>query len=205
MSKMQAEREAPNFVLKDFNGKEISLPGYPSEFPDEIIRFLQANIQDAKYTAVFKSGHIPEKNRWIPLLNSKFGDCVGGVILSKDSKGCILILPQISRKDQAIVALLSKVLPAISPHLFPHVEGAKWVERDEYELDSDMIFLREDNKIETSWYIADVLKDVFFDRFEIEDIEIIYEYPTFGRITIAKTSLRELELIEQLADENQED
>jgi len=137
-----------NLTIEPDHGEEISLPDYSSKFPDEIIRFLQANTQDAKYTAVFKSDHIPEKNRWIPLLNSKFADCVGGVIFSKDSKGCILILPQISRKDQAIVALLSKVLPDISPHLFPHVEGAKWVERDEYELDSVLGHKKEKIEVE---------------------------------------------------------
>lgn len=132
-------------------GEEISLPDYFNKIPDgidEIVRFLQVNIQDAEYTAIFKSDYIPEENRWIPLLNSKFRDCVGGVIFSKDSKGCILILPQISRKDQAIVALLSEVLPAISPHLFPHIEGAKWVERDEYELDSVLSHKKEKMEVE---------------------------------------------------------
>lgn len=63
---------------------------------------------------------------------------------------------------------------------------------EEYEIDQEMIFLRPDKKIETSWYIADVLKDVLFDRYDLTDIDIIYEYPTYGRTIIAKGSLREL-------------
>jgi hypothetical protein len=63
---------------------------------------------------------------------------------------------------------------------------------DEYEVDQEMIALITENKIETSWYIADVLKEVLVDRFEIEDIDLVVEYPTFGRITIAKSPLQEV-------------
>ena len=69
-------------------------------------------------------------------------------------------------------------------------DGYEWI--DEYEIDSEMIHLREDNQIETSWYIADVLKDMLFDRFELHEIYITYEYPTYGRTLIAKTNLAEL-------------
>ncbi len=76
---------------------------------------------------------------------------------------------------------------------------------EEYEIEQDMIFLREDKLIETSWYIADVLRDVLFERFEIDDISITYEYPTYHRTVIAKTSLRELSLLEDISELNQED
>ncbi|MCK5183277.1 MAG: hypothetical protein KAQ95_03140, partial [Candidatus Heimdallarchaeota archaeon] len=59
--------------------------------------------------------------------------------------------------------------------------------------------------IETSWYIADVLRDVLFERFEIDDINITYEYPTYHRTVIAKTSLRKLSLLDDLSELNQED
>jgi pyruvate formate-lyase activating enzyme-like uncharacterized protein len=64
---------------------------------------------------------------------------------------------------------------------------------EEYDVDSELVFINKENNIETSWYIADVLKDVFFKRFEIPDVLITYEYPTFGRTLIAQTSLREFE------------
>ncbi|MCK5298289.1 MAG: hypothetical protein KAJ76_05245, partial [Candidatus Heimdallarchaeota archaeon] len=76
---------------------------------------------------------------------------------------------------------------------------------EEYEIEQDMIFLREDKLIETSWYIADVLRDVLFERFEIDDINITYEYPTYHRTVIAKTSLRKLSLLDDLSELNQED
>ena len=65
---------------------------------------------------------------------------------------------------------------------------------EEYEIEQEMVFLRPDKNIETSWYIADVLKDVLYERYELTDIDVIYEYPTYGRTIIAKGSLRELSL-----------
>ncbi|NHJ40896.1 MAG: radical SAM protein [Asgard group archaeon] len=64
---------------------------------------------------------------------------------------------------------------------------------EEYEVDPDLLSINNQNNIETSWYIADVLKEVLFTRFEIPDIIISYEYPTFGRTLIAQTSLKEIE------------
>ncbi|MBD3191610.1 MAG: radical SAM protein [Candidatus Heimdallarchaeota archaeon] len=70
---------------------------------------------------------------------------------------------------------------------------------DEYEVEPEMLDLSDEQTIETSWYIADVLKDVLFNRFEIEDINITVEYPTYGRIKIAQTSLK------KLAEEQEDD
>lgn len=63
---------------------------------------------------------------------------------------------------------------------------------EEYEVDSELLYINSQKNIETSWYIADVLKEVIFTRFEIPDIIISYEYPTFGRTRIAQTSLKEI-------------
>jgi len=110
-------------------GREITVPD-----SDHILfQFLRNNIKDAKYTATFSPSSRFEK-QWIPILHNKFGNCVGGLIVPENSKGRILILPQISKKDDAVVTLLREVLPDLSPHLFPHIEGVRWVERDEYEL-----------------------------------------------------------------------
>lgn len=81
-------------------------------------------------------------------MSNKFERCVGGLITPKDSKGRILILPQLSKKAEAIVTLLREVLPDVSPHLFPYLEGARWVERDEYELYSALKYKAEKIKIQ---------------------------------------------------------
>ncbi|NHK31756.1 MAG: radical SAM protein [Asgard group archaeon] len=64
---------------------------------------------------------------------------------------------------------------------------------EEYEVEPELLFINDQKNIETSWFIADVLKEVFFTRFEILDILISFEYPTFGRTLIAQSSLKEIE------------
>jgi len=118
------------FEIKSDFGEEISVPNYDSQ----LLRFFRETARNARYTATFNPRY--EKKNWIPILSNKFERCVGGLILPEDSKGRVLILPQISKKPEAIVTLLREVLPDISPHLFPHIEGSRWVEREKYELDS---------------------------------------------------------------------
>ena len=106
------------------------------EHDSQLSRFLWKTTRNAKYNATFNPTSRIEKN-WIPTLSSnKFERCVGGLLVPEDSKGRVLILPQISKDAETIVTLLREVLPDISPHLFPHIEGSRWVERAEYELDS---------------------------------------------------------------------
>ena len=112
-------------------GEEIIVPNHNHL----LFRFLRRTIRDVRYTTAFKPTPVIEKS-WIPILSNKFGMCVGGLLAPENSKGRVLILPQFSNKSEAVTILLREVLPDMSPHLFPHIEGARWVERDEYELDS---------------------------------------------------------------------
>ena len=112
-------------------GEEIIVPNHNHR----LFRFLRRTIRDVGYTTAFKPTPIIEKS-WIPILSNKFTGFVGGLVKPEDSKGRVLILPQISEKPEAIITLLREILPDISPHLFSHIEGSRWVERDEYELDS---------------------------------------------------------------------
>jgi len=122
-------------IEPDF-GEEISVPSY-ADYDHPFLRFLRETIRGARYMATFKPTSNRMKRDWTPVSSSKFETRVGGVIQpEEDSKGYVLILPQISKEPDTIVALLREVLPEISPHLFPHIEGFRWVERDEYELDS---------------------------------------------------------------------
>jgi len=110
-------------IRADF-GHEINVP----EDDYQIFHFFRKIINDAKYEATFEPSYRLTKN-WLPLLNNKFGGCIGGLIVSDDSKGRILILPQLSKKSEIILNLLRELIPDISPHLFPHIEGLRWVER----------------------------------------------------------------------------
>ena len=118
--------------IEDDFGEEVNIIEYDSDI--QILRFLRKFISDFRYVSTL---HPRSKNTtWIPLLRNKFGKDISGLIISQESKGRVLILPQTTKKSEAIIALLQEVIPDISQHLFPHVEGARWVERPEYELDS---------------------------------------------------------------------
>lgn len=131
------------FEIKPDSGEEVCVPEYDSQ----LFRFLRRTVRNARYTATFNPTPRIEKN-WIPILSNKFERCVGGLLVPEDSKGRVLILPQISKKPEAIITLLREVLPDISPHLFPHIEGIRWVEREEYELDSVLGYKTEKIKVQ---------------------------------------------------------
>lgn len=132
-----------NLRIHSDYGQEINVPNYN----EEIFRFLRKFIKGAIYEATFNSTYRLQDN-WVPILNNKYERCVGGLIAPKDSKGRLLILPQLSNKAEAIVTLLREVLSDISPHLFPHIEGGRWVERNEYELDSVLKYKDEKIKVQ---------------------------------------------------------
>ena len=133
-----------DLVIESDVGVEINV----LEHDSQLSRFLWKTTRNAKYNATFNPTSRIEKN-WIPTLSSnKFERCVGGLLVPEDSKGRVLILPQISKDAETIVTLLREVLPDISPHLFPHIEGSRWVERDEYELDSVLKYKAEKIKVQ---------------------------------------------------------
>jgi hypothetical protein len=132
-----------DLVIESDVGVEINV----LEHDSQLSRFLWKTTKNAKYNATFNPTSRIEKN-WIPILSSnKFERCVGGLLVPEDSKGRVLILPQISKDAETIVTLLREVLPDISPHLFPHIES-RWVERDEYELDSVLKYKAEKIKVQ---------------------------------------------------------
>ena len=140
------------FEMESDFGEEISVPDYNHQ----LFRFLRKNIRDARYTTAFKPTPIIEKS-WMPILSNKFGMCVGGLLAPENSKGRVLILPQFSNKSEAVTILLREVLPDLSPHLFPHIKG-RWVERDEYELDSVLKY--KTDKIEVQKRVNRELEDL---------------------------------------------
>lgn len=72
---------------------------------------------------------------WITLAKSKYDSPVAGIINTNDiKKGFIFLLPQIENRSSFLIPFIREILPDFCPHLFPHVEGAKWVEREVYEI-----------------------------------------------------------------------
>ncbi len=114
-----------------------------------LYRCISPYLKDAEYTATFHaaSWFDSEHRAFLPLAVSKFLAPVSGLILLK-SKGMILLLPQINNKAEVIVDLLTTALPEASPHLFPHFEGKRWLERDEYEHQSVLDCKRRQTEIQ---------------------------------------------------------
>lgn len=73
-------------------------------------------------------------DRWIPLAENKYGGAVAGALIPANRKGLILVLPRIKDEPKFLSSLLEEVLPEIAPTLFPYVEGARWLQRTEYEI-----------------------------------------------------------------------
>ena len=129
-------------IFPDY-GIEINVPNHDHQ----IYKFLRKSIKNAEYNANFEPKYSNDE-RVSSILTNKYGKHVGALIRQKTSKGFILVLPQISNKPDAVVILLREVLPDISPHLFPHIEGIRWIERDEYELDSVLKFKEDKIKVQ---------------------------------------------------------
>lgn len=117
-------------IISDF-GEEIYF--YSGE--NSLYRFLHRNLKDARYYAKFNPKY-QIKESWIPILKNKYDEDISGLIISGEFKGLILILPQILKKPDVILSLITEVLPDFSPELFPYLERSNWVIRDEYELES---------------------------------------------------------------------
>jgi len=130
-----------HFNVNKDSGKEI----YILDDDSEILQFFSKNIKDAYYTATL-SVSPSSFFIWSPILKNKFDQYVGGLMEIKDSKGHIMILPQMSNKPEFVLALLNEILPVISPDIFPYAESKKWINNDEYQPDS-IIKLKEE-KIE---------------------------------------------------------
>jgi len=120
-----------DFEIERDYGREITVSGQAEGYQN----FFQELLDGADFMATIAPTY-RTSDQWLPLFSSKFGACVGGMIVREEGKGRVLILPQVRDKPKTVVALLRELLPAISPHLFPHAQGARWVELGEYELQS---------------------------------------------------------------------
>ncbi len=127
-----------HFNVNEDYGEEI----YILDDDSEILQFFSKNIKDAYYTATL-SVSPSSFFIWSPILKNKFDQYVGGLMEIKDSKGHIMILPQMSNKPEFVLALLNEILPVISPDIFPNAESKKWINNDEYQPDS-IIKLKEE-------------------------------------------------------------
>ena len=97
----------------------------------EIFPFLREYTNDSYFDTIIRV-YGDFSTSWIPLFENKYGDCIGGVIATKD-KGLVIVLPQLVDKGEIILRLLKESLPEYRPDLFPEIETGRWLKRDEYE------------------------------------------------------------------------
>ena len=98
----------------------------------EIGSLLGKGLRGARYGCSLAAGY-DQTARWIPLLENKFGDTVGG-LLKVGKSGWLFVLPLMPAASTILVEFLEGIVAPLAPHLFPHLEGSKWVHRPEYEL-----------------------------------------------------------------------
>lgn len=108
-------------------GKEISV----IEADSPLRPVLSKYISGAHFLCTLQG---PTKESWIPIAENKYEASVAGALVPANSEGLVFIFPQFRDKFSFLSALLREVLPEITPNLFPYVEGARWVQRPEYEL-----------------------------------------------------------------------
>jgi len=108
--------------------------------------FIKEALKNTQFTATIKFDYGYEKY-FITILKNKYGDNIGGIFFQEESKGRIVILPQITKKSEVVVSLINEFLPTLSPHLFPDFKMFKWVENNEYELDTILNYKTEKMKV----------------------------------------------------------
>lgn len=112
-------------------GHEISV--HPMQIP--LTDLLTSHLNGGKYlTTLQPIGSL--SSAWLELAANKYSDAVSGVLIpsNESDKGYVFIFPQISNKGGFLIRFIGEVLPEYTPHLFPHLEGGRWVHRPEYEL-----------------------------------------------------------------------
>lgn len=100
--------------------------------PESGLGQLVAEHLGGVFTCTLQGGW-RQDNGWVTLGENKFGQAVALCRL-RGQQGSVIVLPQITDKAGFIVKMLTSVLPEVSPHLFPYIEGGKWTRQADYEL-----------------------------------------------------------------------
>ncbi len=136
------------FNVKSDHGLETKvLPSF-----DFVESFLHSHQAEMEFEAVL-SPKFPRTNEltdfeYRSLIESKFGNSVGGIIFAKKPKmGRILILPQIKDKARAVKELITTILPEFCRQLFPDFVGGRWVHSSEYEHPTVLELKQNQNRI----------------------------------------------------------
>ncbi|CAN5312828.1 hypothetical protein BH10PLA2_BH10PLA2_07680 [soil metagenome] len=134
-------------ALEAANGNNES--GREIHFADgELSSFLKRFASDGSYSCSFEYRDTSVV-KWTSLAKNKYGSTVAGLLANTRRTQHLLLLPRLPRFADAIVGLLEGFVALWRPDLFPHLEGAKWVHRQEYELPAVTELIRQIEKVNT--------------------------------------------------------
>ncbi len=121
------------FEVEIRNGSEMKAIRYKAEILNSLGEILDSYLMNGEYTCTLSPPWRLNKD-WIEIAKQKHGESVAGVIKPlKENYGWVFIFPQIKEKSQFLVDFIGKILPEVSPRLFPEFEGMRWIHRPEYE------------------------------------------------------------------------
>lgn len=146
-------------------GTEIAVPAKDPP----LAAALDRHLEGSSYLCTLEREYFLGENQWVQLAVNKYDETVAAAVIAADGKGFALILPQIAEKAGLIGELLQEDIPDLSPHLFPHVEGAGWIERPEYEL-ATLLQLKDEKetvKAQTDRRLAELDKRIAQERAEL--------------------------------------
>jgi len=118
-----------SFESRERMGEEISF----HREAGELALLLERGANNARYTTTLEVAAYLQEG-WSPLARNKYGEVVAGFLLGEGKKGDVLILPQMPEAHEILLELVEAWLAQWNPALFPHLEGARWVHRPEYEI-----------------------------------------------------------------------
>lgn len=114
-------------------------------------KLLQTHLQGSEYDCTIKGGGgYRQTNPWNAIATNKFGQAVA-LQRTCDSKGLIVVLPQLKDKAGFLKSLFTNVLPEIAPHLFPGIEQGRWTHLPDYELPKVVQLNNQRNQLEAKF------------------------------------------------------
>jgi hypothetical protein len=125
--------DSSHLIIENKHGYEMSVISENYQ----IVSLLSKYIRRGSYRGTFRPT-ARYSNSWLTIANNKYGESVAGVTGSsvEDNHGWVFIFPQINNKADFLVQFLNEVLPDLTPKLFPHFEGGRWLHSPEYEISS---------------------------------------------------------------------
>jgi hypothetical protein len=102
---------------------------------ESVGQILSEHIKGASFSCTLHPDQtLFRENSWITMAKNKYDAPVSVAIAPNKGKGLVFIFPRLKDKPLFLIKLLKNAIPELAPHLFPHMEGSRWVQRPEYEL-----------------------------------------------------------------------